>query len=439
MNSPLSTLTNPAASSTCTPRMLATESESDKGPQPPYPPIEKVLVLDGNTRSALAATRSLGKRGLHVVVGDRTRWTLSGVSNYCSETFTYPAPDRDPEGFVAVIRAECSRRNINILFPMTGITTAAVLRHRDQFERLSVPFADYKTLETLSNKWKLFELAKELNVSIPRTCFVRNVRSLDDIYPRLQFPAVLKPYRSEIWSNGRWMSAGVKYVRSIQELFKTVARYEYFNQHPFLIQEYISGEAQGVFTLYDHGKPVVFFGHRRLRERPPSGGVSVLCESITPNPEAERMARTLLDSVSWHGVAMVEFKVSAEGTPYLMEVNGRFWGSLQLSIDAGVDFPWLLYQLGTGRKLGRIDAYTAGVRCRWLLGDLASLYRVLVSSGSSRFLLPSSKVRSVLNVLHSAGQNTRCEVNRWDDIKPSLLELGQLLCRWNLQKIRTNS
>ena len=37
---------------------------------------------------------------------------------------------------------------------------------------------------------------------------------------------------------------------------------------------------------------------------------------------------------------MVEFKHDErDGVPKLMEINGRFWGSLQLAIDAGVDFP----------------------------------------------------------------------------------------------------
>jgi hypothetical protein len=36
---------------------------------------------------------------------------------------------------------------------------------------------------------------------------------------------------------------------------------------------------------------------------------------------------------------MVEFKDDGVNPPCLMEINGRFWGSLQLAIDAGVDFP----------------------------------------------------------------------------------------------------
>ena len=95
------------------------------------------------------------------------------------------------------------------------------------------------------------------------------------------------------------------------------------------------------------------------------------------------MAHRILESVGWHGVAMVEFKVTAEGTPYLIEVNGRFWGSLQLAIDSGVDFPWLLYQLANGTKVDEVTGYAVGVTWRWLLGDFTRLCKVLLGNGSS--------------------------------------------------------
>ena len=405
--------------------MTATESESTLKRPGSQARMEKVLILDANTRSALAATRSLARKGVHVVVADETKRTLSGASTYCSESFAYPSPAENQQGFLATVKAECSRRGIGVIFPMTEISTSTVLRHREELEPLKVPFGELKTFDSLTDKWKLLKLAQQLHISIPKTHFVGEISSLGSICQALKFPIVLKPYRSRIYSEGRWISTSVQYAGSVEELKEIAAQHVYFNQHPFLIQECISGQAQGIFALCDHGKPVAVFAHRRLRERPPSGGVSVLSESIEPNPEAQRMARAIRDYVGWHGVAMVEFKVSAEGTPYLMEVNSRFWGSLQLAIDAGVDFPWLLYQLTTGRNVDRLNGYTTGVKCRWLLGDLASLCRVLVSNGSSPHLPALGKVQSVLNFLNFFEKASRYEVNRWDDIKPFLFEVAQ--------------
>ena len=68
------------------------------------------------------------------------------------------------------------------------------------------------------------------------------------------------------------------------------------------------------------------------------------------------------------------FNRKSDGTPYLIEINGRFWGSLQLSIEAGIDFPFLLYKLALGNKLECELSYKEGVKSRWLLGDLDHFY-----------------------------------------------------------------
>jgi predicted ATP-grasp superfamily ATP-dependent carboligase len=101
------------------------------------------------------------------------------------------------------------------------------------------------------------------------------------------------------------------------------------------------------------------------------GGPSTLRES-THDPELLGSAIRLLKALDWYGVAMVEFKVDPrDNVPKLMEINPRFWGSLELANAAGVNFPWLLYQTAMGRLPEPTFDYSVGVRCRWLVpGDI---------------------------------------------------------------------
>ncbi len=391
---------------------------------------EKVLILDGNTRSALAATRSLGRRGVQVVVADETKRTLAGVSKYCNESFTYPSPTANLPGFLSTVKAECSQRGIRVIFPMAETSMAAVLKHREEFKNLHLPLPEFHTFDALTDKWNLMRLAQRLNITIPQTHYVADARSLQRVRHTLKFPVVLKPYRSMIWTNGHCTAASVKYAESARELEKTVAQYEYFSRNPFLLQEYVTGQAHGIFALYNQGELVASFAHRRLRENPPSGGVSVLCESVEKNPEAWSMAKTLLDHMAWHGVAMVEFKVAADGTPYLMEVNARFWGSLQLAIDAGVDFPWLLYQLATDTNIGSVNGYALGVKSRWLWGDFKRLCKVLAGSELPPGLQFPRSMRSIFQFLNFLDSHTRCEEGRWQDLKPFFLQLAKSANHW---------
>lgn len=383
----------------------------------------KLLILDANQRSALAATRSLGSKGVPVVVADETEKTLSGSSKYCSESFSYSSPCENSQEFIETLKKECIKRNINIIFPMTEITTHLLLKHRDEFKGVIIPFASFETFEQLTDKCKLFELAQKLNVPTPKTIVAFSsqpsvLSTLPFALSSLPFPVVIKPYRSRILLNEIWIQASVNYANSVKELEDKINKTEYLRHYPFLIQEYIKGEGRGIFTLYENGRPITFFAHRRIREKPPSGGVSVLSESIETDPLLRDYALRILSEINWHGPAMVEFKVTKEGRPYLMEVNARFWGSLQLAIDAGVDFPYLLYQMAKGEPIQRVNSYKIGIKNRWLLGDLDYIYLTFKNHVGLTF-----KIYSLIKFLNFLDKNTNFEVNRWSDLRPFLFEL----------------
>src|SRR5262249_29165276 len=140
-----------------------------------------------------------------------------------------------------------------------------------------------------------------------------------------------------------------------------------------LIQERIpsGGEAIGVSVLFNFQSQLrACFVHRRIREFPLSGGPSSLRESGSP-PAITDVAARLLRQLGWSGVAMVEFKVDPrDGVAKLMEVNPKFWGSLNLAIASGVDFPTLLYRMAVDGDVSPVLEYRLGVRSRFLAGDL---------------------------------------------------------------------
>ncbi len=168
------------------------------------------------------------------------------------------------------------------------------------------------------------------------------------------------------------------------------------------------------------------FSHRRIREKPPSGGVSVYRESIAADAGLVARSRALLDRFSWQGVAMIEFKVDeATGTPYLMEINGRFWGSLQLAVDAGVDFPALLIALAQGENPPPVTRYRPGVRSRWWLGDVDHLLARIRRTSAELALPPGapSRLRAIFDFLTLWKPGDRSEIFRWRDPAPALREL----------------
>ncbi len=383
--------------------------------------MKRVLVLDASQRSALATTRSLGRRGVPVITADDSPTALAGASRFSVGYHSYASPQTQPVQFIADIAALVRQEHVEIILPMTELTMGLLLEARDHFVNVCLPFADAATIDALANKCALMRLAESLDVPVPTTWYVDNPATLPGDLSALPYPVVVKPGRSWQQVDGHWIRAAVRFANSpdaVQDLVNTEPG---LRTQPFMLQACVAGSGQGVFALYDQGKPIAFFSHRRLREKPPSGGVSVLSESVPVDPELLAIARTLLDAVSWHGVAMVEFKVGADGTAYLMEVNTRLWGSLQLAVDAGVDFPWLLYQMACGESLSPSEGYRTGRRSRWLLGDLDNLYLNLRNNELGN----GEKLRCLLHFMTPRPFRTRHEVDRWSDMRPFWWELRQ--------------
>src|SRR5206468_3440687 len=134
-------------------------------------------------------------------------------------------------------------------------------------------------------------------------------------------------------------------------------------------------------------------------------GVSVYRESIALDERLAGPGLRLLDALDWQGGAMIECKREAEtGRQVVMEVNGRFWGSLQLAIDAGIDFPALLVRCAAGERVPECRDYRVGIRSRWFWGDVDHLY-LRLRDGRARL----QALRAFLRV----SRRDRSEVWRW--------------------------
>ena len=274
----------------------------------------------------------------------------------------------------------------------------------------------------MSDKESLLATAGELGIAVPEQVALQD-RNAEGI-GRDAFPLVLKPWVSVVREAGRSRKLGVVHVADRTELEEALQALP-DAAFPVLAQRRIIGPGVGIFLLRWNGTTIARFAHRRIREKPPSGGVSVYRESVAAPEAWIEQAERLLERVDWSGVAMVEFKLDeATGRPYLMEINGRFWGSLQLALDAGVDFPRLLFEAATGTPAAEVPAYRPGIRLRWEWGDLDHLLARLRKSDEALHLPPGSPSRlaTIRQVLWPWRPGERWEVLRPGDPAPFFRE-----------------
>ena len=331
-----------------------------------------VLLLDGLWNKTVAAVRSLGKRGYRIAVGERTRFAPALFSRYCSRRFLHPSPTTSPEAFLDALEKELRVGGYDVVLAMEFATQVLIARNRHRFEGMaSFPFASADLATRVQDKGELASFASARGIECPATFRPEGPEDVHAMASHLPYPLLIKPRLS---SGGR----GIVRAETPSQLRK-----EYPNVHAThpspILQECLppGGDALGVGVLMNFSsEPRAAFAYRRLREYPVGGGPSTLRVSVRD----ETLCRTterLLSALRWTGVAMAEYKVDPrDGRPKLLEVNPRFWGSLNHAILSGVDFPHMLCRMAIDGDVPPLEGYGVGVRSRSLIhGDLMHFVR----------------------------------------------------------------
>lgn len=384
----------------------------------PAAAAEPVIVTDGETRTALACVRSLGARGVPVHVLAARTPALAGASRFATRVHAVPAADTAPEAWAEAVRRIAASLPGALVLPVTEVALGSLFAF-DGDRHLSVAAPPREAYEHAVDKHGLLARAAACGLAVPRSVLVEDPAALEKLPPGFSFPLFLKSRRSLWLEAGRWRNGDKALVRTESEL--RAARTAPGFAGGVLVQEFVPGHGEGLFYLLEHGRVRVCFAHRRLREKPPSGGVSVLAESVAPDPALAAAGDRLFSALGWHGVAMLELRRARDGRAVVMEVNPRLWGSLQLAVDAGADFPALVVALFRGEPLPAVSP-RAGVRVRWLRGDLDHL-GIAWRSAAQRDAVGRSRSGALLAFLRSFVDGTRLEVERLRDLAPAWREL----------------
>lgn len=325
------------------------------------------LITNANSAKALTATRSLGTKGVDVINTDTSKHSISFYSNYTTDYFTIASPKTEPKQYIHQLLLFLKRKDIDVLMPINSVDTLLTCKYKYKLlPYTKFPYEEYSKMTLLNDKKRLIGLAKNIGLPVPETYELNNTKDIELIAEKLTYPVVIKLKNAT-------SSEGLSYAFSaddfIQKYRHTVIKYHLNPAEYPIIQQYISGDSYGVSALMNEGDLRAIFVHKRLREYPITGGPSTLRISVR-HREMEKIATKLLSHVKWHGLAMVEFKLDKEtNRPYIIEVNPRFWGSINQAVKSGVDFPYLLYQMAVEGDIKPIKDYKVGVKTRLFFND----------------------------------------------------------------------
>ena len=330
-----------------------------------------VLVLDGDKVHALDIVRCLGRAGLRVTVGASTPAAIAFRSRYTHARLIYPRPDEFPDRFVTWLAEALRATPFDLVVPVTDLTVVPLSMEAARFRGLSVVAAEsWDNLEAVRDKDRTIALARSLDVPVPpASTTVSHAGQLTPLLSSLTFPVVTKPARSATWSTAGFHASPAMYAFDGAQLLQQVERLT--PAGPVLIQQYIPGIGVGLEVLARDGQILQSFQHQRLHELPLTGGGSTYRMSVPVDPVLLEYGRRLMGALRWTGVAMIEFKTDrVTGRATLLEINGRFWGSLPLASRAGMRFATDLYRMLVLDETPAARPYAVGVRCRRLRDDV---------------------------------------------------------------------
>lgn len=302
------------------------------------------LVLGVDTPIGLTIVRELGCHGVTVhSIGARD--AIGAASRHVASHTPRPS---GPIGvwLPAIIRSTGTRA----LFAISEHDLVALAALPSEIEGCRVLSPRIGPLRHVLDKSRTLETARDLGMATPLSwqpepgAAAAAWTALGGGYPAIAKwadPPAIAPLLA---------SAGLPLLKAerIDEPAQLSAMFDRYRSiaHLPLVQQFCDGHGVGHMLLMDRGRAVLRFAHRRLHEWPPSGGVSTWCRAIPIDGEAGQIEQSeaLLRAVGWEGPAMVEYRHDpATGRYWLMEINGRFWGSLPLAFHAGHHFAWAQY------------------------------------------------------------------------------------------------
>jgi predicted ATP-grasp superfamily ATP-dependent carboligase len=342
--------------------------------------MAKILIPENPMeRNVLAAIRSLGRHGHDIHVA----WPLKKIhskafylekrlkSRFVKKLHFTANPLKEPERFISDILAILENADYDVLMPFTSNTFPLVSRYRARLAtHAKMICCDFETYSKANDKETITFIAEKLGLSVPKSICPASISELEEQIKQLTYPVVVKARVN------CGMQRGLRYAVNIDELIdayrqmtgqKSVEGLKEFNRP--LVQEVIPGKIYDAVYYYNQGQMVAYLTQCRQKTTPLSGGPGI--ENITVKDEnLFNYGKLLLDHLNWHGPAMVETKLDPRDNQYkLIEINPKFWGTLDLSIQCGVNFPEIALEIALNGKPRQTieDKFEADRQYRWFV------------------------------------------------------------------------
>ena len=338
---------------------------------------KKVMIYDAADSPALPIARSLGRRGVEIRLASSKESASAFHSKFSLKNYLV----RNYREALEVAVDEGCELFIPLLSEKELVEVAKM-----KSNEIKIACGDYEAVETLIDKRKITEIAQDIGIPVPETFFPKTEEDIFEFAKSGEFILKLR-----VGSGGR----GVYRIKNLEEYF-SLKRNLKFNEEDVLLQKAVKGKQLSVSALSDSSGFIAAFVYERLRFHPHPFGPATYLKS-SRDDECLLYSEKLARRVKYSGIVNFDFIVDeVDNKPKLIDVNPRFWGSVNAAAVCGIDFPWLLYQFYLGSVDEFAEEYVEGIHLRSVVDDLKSVVSILSSKDESM----RSKAKALLDFLN---------------------------------------
>lgn len=340
----------------------ATKKERTSG-RPAGEQRRALIVSTGRDRGVLAAARSLREAGWYVGVGTPDGGGMLGSSRAFSALHVVPRPRFAGNEFVAGVRRAVADGAYDVVFGGGDDWMAALSTYRHEIP-IPVAHPDTEVVEAALDKMSLTNSARKAGLAAPLT-----EPAMEENLAAWNGPVVVK-------CRAHWSPGQTRPHRIEATLFPDadaarpqIERIRKAGAEPVL-QEQVRGHLGALIGVFSDG---VLHGRvQQVTSRlwPTPNGASARAETVPVDVDLVARAETLLRNLGWRGLVELQFLTTDDGVPHLIDLNGRFFGSMALSNVArpGLADAWA--RLVLGEPLTQLPDAAVGIRYAWTAGDL---------------------------------------------------------------------
>jgi predicted ATP-grasp superfamily ATP-dependent carboligase len=340
-------------------------------------PPAVICPLASPTPMGLDIARRLAAEGVPVYAVDHDKGDPGRYSNACRFVYCPYSEETEEREYIAfLIEFGKTLGTKAVLYGLTDRHILLFSQYRDELqEYFTYVMTPDETLQKLTTKDGLGEIAERYSIAGPRTYWLTDTSDIRAVAGEVPYPAILKPVESTYWGApdvDRLLRSGVleapaKVVlcHNADELVAAFERIAVYDPR-MVVQEVIPGEdsrlVYAAFYVDRHSRPLGYLSGRKRRVIPVGFGSASFVETFS-DPDLQALVFRILSDVGYQGLGGLEFKQDPrDGVYKLIEFNTRFGMWDGLGVCCGVDLPWISYRDTLGMPVGPQLEFRTGMK-----------------------------------------------------------------------------